>query len=396
MRPIILAIMVSFVIPVSADAVLVGRNIISNSSFENRPGGEGEDPRGWGSWNSDLNGIVTNESRSGSQAGYLVCPKTGDSEGMFFTYTKVKPGKEYAFSVYVKNFSKEPIEGEVFGQISIEWFKKGKDKDGKDLLIEMKREWGPKFGPELPIIKWIPCSKTATAPADSDICRFVIQFLNEGGGSGKFFVDDVSAEEVDQYFKKKQKVIRIIKSRETTIGGKEIAGAGLLTNAGFEEPKGGSGNDPAGWLCWNADYNGVTGDKARSGTQSIYISSATKPESHSGIFYHYEGAKPGKEYLFSCYVINSATDPITGGAYGQLSIEWQKKGKDKDGKDITIEISRSWGPSFGGDLSSFYWKLQSMPAIAPVATESCNFAVQFFNKDGKGTFYVDNASVEEK
>ena len=395
MRLILSTIIASFLVQLPADAVLAGRNIISNSGFESRSGGKDEDPRGWGSWKSDLNGIATDESRSGSQAAYLICPKTGDAEGIFFTYAKVVPGKEYAFSVYVKNSSKEPVEGDVSGRISIEWFTKGRDKNGRAILIEIKRDWGPEFGPGLSIVKWTNFTMAATAPAYSDTCRFVIQFFNKAGGSGKFLVDDVSAEEVGQYFKKKQKVIPIIKNKEKTAGGKDIA-ALLLLNSGFEEPKAAPGSDPAGWLCWNADYNGITGDKARSATQSVYISSAAKSGSHSGVFYHYEGVKPGKEYLFSCYVINSAKDPITGGAHGRLSIEWQRRGKDKDGKDIAIEISRSWGQTFGAGLSRSYWKLQSLTAIAPAGAESCNFVVQFFNKDGKGAFFVDDASAAER
>lgn len=386
----------SFLVSVSADAVLVGRNIISNSSFENRPGGKDEDPRGWSSWNSDLNGIATNEFRSGSQAAYLTCPKTNDSDGMFFDYTKIKRGKEYTFSAYVKNSLKDPMKGEVFGRLSIEWLKRGKDKDGKEITIEISRDWGPKFGPELPLIKWVPFTMSATAPADADICRFVVQFFNEGEGSGKFFVDDVSAEEVDQYFKEKRKIIPIIKSKKTTTGEKEITGAGLLPNAGFEEPRGVSGSDPSEWICWNIEYNGIANEKAKTGRQSIYISSPKQSETHSGIYYHYNSVKPGKEYLFSCYVINSAKNPITGDAYGQLSIEWQKQGKDKGGKDITIEITRSWGPAFGADLSSSFWKLQSMTALAPADAESCNFVIQLFSKDGKGTFYADDAIAEEK
>lgn len=396
MRPIILTIMASFLFPVSADAIPIGRNIISNGGFENQAGGKDETPRDWSFWNSDLNGITIDEFRSGSQAAYFICPDAGDVEGAFFTYTKVRPGKEYTFSAYVRNSSKEPINGNVYGQLSIEWFKKGRDKAGKTIFIEINRNWGSAFGPELSVVKWVPVTVTATAPAYSDTCRFVIQFFNKGGGSGKFFVDDVSAEEVDQYFKDKKKVIPITKSKEATTGKKDIIDAGLLSNAGFEEPKGISGNDPAGWVCWNVDYNGIASDKARSGTRSVYISSAAKPESHSGIYCHYNGIKPGKEYLFSCYVVNSAKDPISRGAYGQLSIEWHRKGKDKDGKDITIEIARSWGPVFGAGLSNYSWKLQSMAAIAPADSESCNFIIQFFNKDGKGAFYVDDAVAEEK
>ncbi len=372
---------------ISADAVLVGRNIISNSSFENRPGGKDEDPRGWGSWNSDLNGIATDEFRSGSQAAYIMCPKTDDSDGIFFTYAKVKPGKEYTFSCYVKNSLKDPMKGDVFGQISIEWYKKGRDKDGKDILIEIDRDWGPKFGPELPVIKWVPFTMSATAPANSDTCRFVIQFFNKGTGSGMFFAEEASAEELSKYFKTKSK---------TTQAGRKVAGKNLLPNAGFEKSSGTAGSDPSEWICWNVDYNGVANEKAKTGSQSIYVSSPKQSETHDGVYYHYNDVKPGKEYLFSCYVINSFKDPLSGDAYGQLSIEWQKKSKDKDGKDITIEIVRSWGPAFDASLSTSEWKLQSMTAAAPADAESCNFVIQLFNKEGKGTFYADDAIAEEK
>jgi hypothetical protein len=28
--------------------------------------------------------------------------------------------------------------------------------------------------------------------------------------------------------------------------------------------------------------------------------------------------------------------------------------------------------------------------------DGCNFVIQFFNKDGKGTFYADDAAMTEK
>lgn len=369
---VMLFMLLALIMQVSADAVLVGKDLISNSSFENRPGGKDEDPRGWGTWNSDYNGLATDQFRSGSQSAYFICPKTGDSEGTFFTYAKVKPGKEYTFSAYAKNSSKEPMKGEVFGQISIEWFKKGKDKDGKDILIELKRDWGPEFGPELPIIKWAPFTMTATAPVDSDTCRFVIQFFNKGGGSGKFFVDDVSAEELEQYFKEK---------------GKDITAENLLPNGSFEEPKGIAGSDPSEWISWDSDYNGIGTKKAKTGNQSVYISSPPQPESHSGIYYQYNGVKPGKAYVFFCYVLNTIKDPLTKGAFGQLSIEWRKGDK---------ELSRNWGPTFGAGLSTTGWKLESMTAVAPADADNCKFVIQILTKDGKGTFYVDDVTVEEK
>jgi len=161
----------------------------------------------------------------------------------------------------------------------------------------------------------------------------------------------------------------------------------LVPNASFEEPKGIVGDNPTEWWSWNSDYNGITIEKTRTGNQSVYLSCPLEPESHGGVLYYYKDVKPGKTYAFSCYVINSAKDSITKGAYGQLSIEW-KKGE--------IEITRAWGPSFGPDLSTSEWTLQSMTAEAPADADGCNFVVQFFNKDGKGAFFIDDVTAEEK
>lgn len=166
-----------------------------------------------------------------------------------------------------------------------------------------------------------------------------------------------------------------------------VAAQNFLPNSSFEEPKGAVGEDPSEWWSWNSDYNGVTTDAKRTGKQAIYFTSYPNPEEHGGILYTYENVKPGKTYSFSCYVINSVTEPMLGGACGQLSIEWRKGDK---------EIDRSWGPSFGADLSRSEWKLVTMTATAPQEADSCNFVIQFFNKDGQGGYYADDANAEEK
>lgn len=165
------------------------------------------------------------------------------------------------------------------------------------------------------------------------------------------------------------------------------AAQNLLPNSSFEEPKGITGDDPMGWWSWNADYNGITTDAKRTGKQAIYFTSYPNPDDHGGISYSYANVKPGKNYTFSCYVINSKTDPMNGGAYGQLSIEWRKGDE---------EIDRAWGPAFGEELSRSGWKLMTMTATAPAEADSCNFVIQFFNREGQGGYYADDATVEEK
>jgi hypothetical protein len=161
----------------------------------------------------------------------------------------------------------------------------------------------------------------------------------------------------------------------------------LAPNAGFEEPMGIANDNPTDWWSWNPDYNGISIEKMRTGVQSVYLSCPPEPESHGGILYYYNAVKPGKTYTFSCYVINSDKDTITKGAYGQLSVEWKNGGQ---------EIFRSWGPVFGAGLSASKWIFESITAEAPADSDGCNFVVQLFGKDGKGTFFVDDVTIEEK
>lgn len=193
----VLMVLTFLFISMDAHAILPGRNLITNASFENPPGYDDDDPRGWWSWNSDFNGLTHEKYRKGGQSVYLSCPCEGEVQGVVFTYREVEPGKKYTFSCYAINSARDPIKGNVFGQISIEWRKRGigKDEDGNDIEVdvEISRDWGPKFKPGLNAIKWTFFTMTATAPPEADNCNFVIQFFNNGG-SGKFFVDDVSAE----------------------------------------------------------------------------------------------------------------------------------------------------------------------------------------------------------
>ena len=170
-------------------------------------------------------------------------------------------------------------------------------------------------------------------------------------------------------------------------GALAVAQQNLVPNSSFEELKGFTNDNPAGWWSWNSDYNGLTAEAKRTGDQAVYVSAEPKAESHSGILYRYREVKPGKTYVFSCYVLNSTKDPIKGGAYGQLSIEWLKNEK---------EIDRTWGITWGPDLSTTEWRNVEMTAIAPAEADACNFVIQFFRKDGSGTYYADDTVVEEK
>lgn len=171
------------------------------------------------------------------------------------------------------------------------------------------------------------------------------------------------------------------------LSGSAYGEGNVVPNASFEELKGFDGENPAGWWSWNSEHNGLTTAASRTGEQAVLISAEANNETHSGVLYRYRNVVPGKIYDFSCYVKNSTTDPITGGAYGQLSIEWLKNEK---------ETERTWGATWGPDVSDTEWKKVEMTAIAPADADACNFVIQFFRKDGSGGFYADDVMVEEK
>ena len=199
LRIILMTLVIAVAVPLYAvEEPLVGRNLLKNESFENRPGFKDSVPVDWGSYNSDYNGISTTVRRRGQQSVYMKCPKQNDATSIFYTYKKVKPGNRYNFSAYALNYASDPVSGNAFGQLHIEWRKTTKDKDNKETVSDISRDFGPTFGPGMSAMRWTFVTMSAIAPVDADNCNFVVEFINKENGSGGFYVDDVSAEEINR------------------------------------------------------------------------------------------------------------------------------------------------------------------------------------------------------
>jgi hypothetical protein len=203
----------------------------------------------------------------GQQSVYLLSPKQGDSTGVFYTYKKAKPGNKYVFRCFVMNSREDPIIGEAYGQLSIEWRKTTKDKDNKDVQVEISRDFGQKFGPRLPCMKWSLVSVSAIAPQDTDNCNFVIQFFNNTNGGGKFFADDVSAEEIDKSIALKEYVlgktgpkntssVSLVPDTAQASASSSSSGAGAAQLVVADYDSGAKPNNVGGDMgCWNKDPN---------------------------------------------------------------------------------------------------------------------------------------------
>lgn len=91
--------------------------------------------------------------------------------------------------------------------------------------------------------------------------------------------------------------------------------------------------------------------------------------------------------MFTVYARASASPPLIGGAYGQVSLEWQ----DANG----VEISRIHGPIWADDLSPDRWTKFTVTGTAPEGASHGVAVVTFFSKQaaGFGTCYVDDCTL---
>lgn len=388
-----------------AFAVMVGKNLLANSSFENRPGFKDQDPRDWGSWNNAFNGLSTTERRRGQQSVYFLCPKQGESTGVFYTYRKVKPGNKYIFQCYVMNSREEPISGQAFGQLSIEWRKTTKDKDNKDVQVEISRDFGQKFGQNLPCLRWTLASISAIAPQDADNCNFVIQFFNDTNGSGKFFADDVSAEEIDKNIALKDYSLGKTGPKNTpsafapslTASGSGIGPSGVhLLIADYDS--GSKPNNVGGDMgCWNKDPN----DKSQGCNMSFTGEGSGRGGKGRALALDYDVDSPNE--AFDGYWMTLQNKDVS--AYKKLSLLVRGDTEKGFSKSIKIELKNSAKEQATYTLSGITgeWKRFTIPLSAFVEIKDrssmTEFVIRFddkVNADKKeGRIYVDDIAFTE-
>jgi len=388
-----------------AHAVMVGKNLLANNSFENRPGFKDQDPRDWGSWNNAFNGLSTTERRRGQQSVYFLCPKQGESTGVFYTYKKVKPGNKYIFHCYVMNSREEPMSGQAFGQLSIEWRKTTKDKDNKDVQVEISRDFGQKFGQNLPCLKWTLMSISAIAPQDADNCNFVIQFYNDTNGAGKFFADDVAAEEIDKSIALKDyslgktgpKNTPSVSISPSAVSGLRAGSTGAqLLVADYDS--GDKPNNVGGDMgCWNKDPN----DKSQGCSMSFTGEGSGRGGKGRVLALDYDVNSPNE--AFDGYWMTLQNKDVS--PYKKLSL-WVRGDTEKGfSKSIKIELKNSAKEQATYTLSGITgeWKRFVIPLSEFGELKSYSsmteFVVRFddkVNADKKeGRIYVDDIAFTE-
>lgn len=166
-----------------------------------------------------------------------------------------------------------------------------------------------------------------------------------------------------------------------------------LLNPSFEYPLVSAGGGvPDDWFSFsstNAPRIGVTIEYRKAGVQSCRFQAQPETNAYQGIAQRFE-AQPGKTYSFTAYVRGESKSPLIGGAYGQVSLEWQ----DANG----VEIRREHGPIWGSDLAPDYWSKFTVDSIAPEGAVYGVAVVTFFSNQsgGNGIFYVDDVELKMK
>ncbi len=166
-----------------------------------------------------------------------------------------------------------------------------------------------------------------------------------------------------------------------------------LQNTGFEEPSIIGGAElrakPEAWFFFSSneeDRIGVTDLRKRGGLQSLMFKAQAAGNQYAGMAQLFSAA-PGHRYSFSAYVLGDAMDPISEGAYGQISLEWQ----DVHGN----EIERVHGPIWDINLGTARWERFVVEGEPPPGTARGVAVFTFFSQAslGQGTFYADDAEL---
>ena len=166
-----------------------------------------------------------------------------------------------------------------------------------------------------------------------------------------------------------------------------------LRNVGFESPSiitgAKAGDEPENWFFFCSDKSrnvGITDARKRSGMQSLLFKAQTPTEAYEGFAQKF-AVVPDDHYTFSAWVLNDPQDPLTGEAYGQVSIEW------KDAKGV--EISRTYSPAWSRDQSPTGWQKFSVDDYAPANAAVGIAVITFFCRDssGVGGFFVDECEL---
>ena len=166
-----------------------------------------------------------------------------------------------------------------------------------------------------------------------------------------------------------------------------------LRNAGFESPSiitgAKSGDEPENWFFFCSDNSrnvGITDARKHSGMQSLFFKAQTPTEAYEGFAQKFLMVPDG-HYTFSAWVLNDPQDPMTGAAYGQVSIEW------KDAKGV--EISRTYSPAWSREASSTRWEKFSVDDYAPANAAVGIAVITFFCRDssGVGGFFADDCEL---
>ena len=169
-----------------------------------------------------------------------------------------------------------------------------------------------------------------------------------------------------------------------------------IRNTGFEDPAivagSSSGAAATDWFVFSSSDQrmGITDSRKKSGMQSFqFRAQPGSSNAYQGIAQKFK-ALPNQHVVFTVHAMNDPIDPIAGGSYGQVSIEWQ----DAAG----AELSRLYGPSWGVDSEPGRWQKVAVDSDAPEGAAVGVVVITFYSNEanGNGSCYVDDADMKSR
>jgi hypothetical protein len=167
----------------------------------------------------------------------------------------------------------------------------------------------------------------------------------------------------------------------------------LLKNGSFEYGDLKVGRPPNDWgfiIKSSRKVNGgVTEIDARSGIRSLGFGTPFLPSDKWQVLAFNIPVEKGATYEYSAWIKAYPGDPLFGGAFGVIQIEW----KDASGNELDRLLGESWDQK---DLTGSGWIQRRVMGRAPAGARSASFVITYHlnsNMRSGGSFLIDDARV---
>ncbi len=176
------------------------------------------------------------------------------------------------------------------------------------------------------------------------------------------------------------------------LSGGSVWSENLAVNPGFEDTSAAIGAMPSYWNAFQSHKPSIENvdNIHRTGNRCVLLKTQGESGAYLGLIQRFP-VQGGQSYSWIAHIRRNTENPLGGGAYGLLVIEWI----DDDGFEITRTESAKWTY----EMSAYRWdKVGIENVTAPLQAREAVFGIHLVDGEdnGRGSFYLDDVAIEQQ